>query len=52
MGEHGGAVFLDVVIQPDPTLGPGQEIRQRGLTVLKRIAAKIVAVQLDNVECV
>jgi hypothetical protein len=48
--EHGRAVFLDVIIEPNPTIGPGQDVRQRSLAGLKRIAAEIVAVQLDQVE--
>ena len=48
--EHGRAVFLDVVIEPNATVSPGHDIRQRGLAHLERIAAKVIAVQLNQIE--
>jgi hypothetical protein len=50
MGEDGGAVALDMLIEPDAGAGLGHDRGERGLADLKRIAPQVVAVQFDKVE--
>ena len=50
MGEHGRAIALDMLVEPDAGASLGQHARKRGLADLKRIAPHVVAVQLDKVE--
>src|SRR5262245_62290857 len=50
MREDGRAVALDMLVEPDARAGLGQDRCERSLANLKRIAPKVVAVQLDEVE--
>jgi hypothetical protein len=50
MGEDGGAVALDMLIEPDAGAGLGHDRRERGLADLKRITPQVVAVQFDQVK--
>jgi hypothetical protein len=51
--EHGRAVAFDVLVESDTRGSLGQDHRcERGLADLKWIAAHVVAVQFDKVECV
>jgi hypothetical protein len=50
VAEHGLAVALYVVIEPNAMANPGEDAGQRRLADFERIAAEIVAVQLDQVE--
>ncbi len=50
MAEHRRAVIFDVVIEPNTVTSIGQKIGKRRLADLERIAAEIVAVQLDQIE--
>jgi hypothetical protein len=50
MGEDGRAVAFDMLVEPDTGTGLGQDRCERGLADLERIAAQVVAVQLDQVE--
>jgi hypothetical protein len=50
MAEYGLAIALDVVIEPNAMANPRQNGGQRGLGDFERVAAEIVAVQLDEVE--
>jgi hypothetical protein len=52
MAEYGLAIALDVVIEPDAMANPLQNGGQRGLADFERLAAEIVAVQLNQVESV
>jgi hypothetical protein len=44
MGEDGGAIALDMLIERDAEVGLGQHVRKRGLANLKRITPQVVAV--------
>jgi hypothetical protein len=50
MGEEGGPVAFDMLIEPDAGAGLGHDRCKRGLADLKRIAPQVVAVQFDQVE--
>jgi hypothetical protein len=50
VGEDGRAVALDMLIEPDAGAGLGHDRCECSLADLKRIAPKVVAVQLDEVE--
>jgi hypothetical protein len=50
MGEHGWAVALDMLIEPDAGAGLGHDRCERGFADFKWIAPEIVAVQFDQVE--
>ncbi len=50
MGEHGGAVGLDVFVEPQAKGRLGQDGGERGFAQLQRLAPQVVAVQLDQVE--
>ena len=52
MAEYDLAVALDVLANADAGADLGQQRDQCGLTHLKRLAAQIVAVQLDQIESV
>jgi hypothetical protein len=44
------AIFGDVFVEQDASLGIAQQLRQRGLTVGERAIVQILAVMLDQVE--
>jgi hypothetical protein len=50
VAEHGLAVALDVVIEPNAMASSNQDGGQRRLADVERVAAVIVAVQLNQVE--
>ena len=50
VAEHGLAVALDVVIEPNAMASSNQDGGQRRLADVERVAAAIVAVQLNQVE--
>jgi hypothetical protein len=50
MGKDGGAVSLDMLVEPEAGAGLGHDRCECGLADLERIAAQVVAVQLDQVE--
>lgn len=50
MRENGGPVCLDVLVEPQARRGAPQQRRQRGLARRERIAAEVVAVQIDQIE--
>jgi hypothetical protein len=50
VAENLGAVALDVVIEPNAMTNPGQDGGQRGLADFERLAAEIVAVELNQIE--
>ena len=48
--DHLAVVVLDVLVEPQAGPGLGQDGCESGLADLKRIAAQVIAVQLDQVE--
>jgi hypothetical protein len=50
VGKHGRAVSFDVLVQPNARGGLSQHAGERCLPHRQRIAAQIVAVQLNQVE--
>jgi hypothetical protein len=52
MGEDGRAVAFHVFIEPYAGAGLGHDRCEGGLANRKRIAAEIVAIQFDQIECV
>jgi hypothetical protein len=52
MGEDGGAIALDMLVEPDAGAGFGYDACECRLADLKRIAPQVVAIQLDQVESV
>src|SRR5262249_3301646 len=50
MREHGRAVPLHMLIEPDAGPSLGHDRCERSLANLKRIAPQVVAIQLDEVE--
>ena len=50
MGEDGRAIALDMLVEPQAGGGLGEDRSERGLADLERIAAQIVAVQLEQIE--
>jgi hypothetical protein len=50
MAENSRAVVLNVLVEPDPIAGLGQKIGERSLADFERVAAEIVAVQLDQID--
>jgi hypothetical protein len=50
MSEHRFAVALHVLVEPNAMTNPGQDGGQRGLADFERLAAEIVAVELNQIE--
>ena len=50
MGEHGKAIFGNVLVKQDASLSIEQQPRQRSLALKKRLIAHVVAIMLDQVE--
>src|SRR5713101_6643552 len=50
MAENSRAVVLNVLVEPDAIAGLGQKIGERSLADFERVAAEIVAVQLDQID--
>jgi hypothetical protein len=48
MGEHGGAVSLNVLVEAQSGRRALQQRRQRGLAHLERLAPQVIAVQFDQ----
>ena len=50
MGENGGSVRFDVLVEPDAGSGLGQDGSERSLAHLKWVPPQVVTVELDEVE--
>src|SRR5438876_673878 len=50
MGENGGSVRFDVLVEPHAGSSLGQDGSERSLAHLKWVSAQVVTVQLDEVE--
>jgi hypothetical protein len=48
--EHGRAIILDVLVQPQARRRTPEHTGERGLPHVERVAPQVVAVELDQVE--
>jgi hypothetical protein len=52
VGEHGGAVLRDVFVVQDAGFVTGKEPSQGVLALQKRAGAQVLAIALDQIECI
>jgi hypothetical protein len=50
VGEDGGPIGFDVLVQPQAGCGSLQQRREGGLADVERLAAQFVAIQFDQIE--